>query len=149
MPPIDPGLSRAHRALGAAIGASGTLAACYGAHWSGHVESLGWITASALTLGALLGGITWGLFVTDSPRPQWWFSSLFGAAVGMLAGGLAAFPVGALFGAGGGAVGGPVALAGWLLLASPRAHFDVPLRALFAAILALMGGVGTALWMAS
>ncbi|MDP6946313.1 MAG: hypothetical protein QF464_19345 [Myxococcota bacterium] len=149
MPQVDPGRRRAHRALGAAIGAAGALAAGHGAVWSGHAQSLPVVAGFALLVGASLGALTWGLFEPDPRAPAWWFTALFGGAVGMLAGGFAGFPVGAVFGAGGGALGGTVAGAAWRLSAPPRTGWDVVPRGAVAGVAGAMGGLVVALWMAS
>ncbi len=149
MPPVDPGVCRAHRALGAAIGATGALAAGYGAVWSGHSQSLVVISVVAALMGSGLGGLTWGLFGEDAAAPTWWFTALFGGVVGMLAGGFAGFPLGAVFGAGGGFIGGPIAVGAWRLSAAPHTGLDVGMRGIVAACAGAAGGVGVALWMAS
>jgi hypothetical protein len=149
MPLVDPGRKRASRALGAAIGASGALAAGYGAVWSGHSQSLALVSTVALVTGAGLGALTWGLFEPDPGTPAWWFVALFGGAVGLLAGTFAGFPLGAVFGAGGGAVGGTMAGATWRLSAPPRTAWDVLPRGALAAASGGLAGLVLALWMAS
>lgn len=159
MPATDPGRARANRALGAAIGASGACSAGYGATWSGHAQSLMLVTAIALVVGASLGALTWGLFEAPESAEHkpaggasssaWWFSALFGGAIGMLAGGFAGFPLGAVFGAGGGVVGGTAADAAWRLSAPPRTGLDVAARGSLAALAGVAVGLGTGLWMAS
>mgnify|MGYP007078961299 CR=1 FL=1 len=116
MHPLDPGGPRAARFLGAAIGGSGACAASYGAFWAGHSQSLVLSASVALVAGAGLGALTWGLFRDDSESPAWWFVTLYGGVLGMLAGAFAAFPLGAVFGAGGGALGGLASSWVWRLL---------------------------------
>ena len=135
--------------LGAAIGAAGALASGYGAVWSGHAQSVPLVAAVALLVGAALGALCWGLFQDDSSAPSWWFVVLFGGVVGMLSGAFAGFPLGGVFGAGGGAVGAPITVAVWRVSASPRTALDVTMRGALAAGVGSVVGLGTALWMAA
>ena len=112
------------RSFGAALGATAGLSAGYGALWSG-VADAGWhIWAIAILSASLLGTFTWDVFRNPETvgDGHWFFASLFGAAVGLLAGAFAAYPFGALFGAPGGAVGAAVAFI--LLTKTKRANAD-------------------------
>ena len=149
MPPVDPGQQRANRALGGALGVAGACAAGYGAVWSGHAQSMTLVTVAALVMGGGLGALTWGLFEHGAARPVGWFSALFAGVIGMLAGAFAGFPLGAVFGAGGGGAGGLVAIATWRLAAPPRTGWDAPLRGVVAGALGMVAGLGVAMWMAS
>ncbi len=144
MQPIDPGRSRVDRLFGATLGASGACAASYGAFWAGHIPDLGLTAVVALCSGAGLGALTWGLFRDDPKAPSWWFVLLFGGVVGMLAGAFAAFPLGAIFGAGGGALGGVAAAGVWRLLQGR----SLMVRTLLAASTGAGSALLMAMWMA-
>ena len=149
MQPVDPGRRVAERCFGTAVGATGALAAGYGALWSGHVDGLLIVALVALLVGSTLGAITWGLFKESPEEASWWFVSLFGGVIGMLSGAFAGFPLGAIFGAGGGATGGPVAAMVWRASASPRSDLGMPPRAVLAGGVGALMGLCVALWMAS
>ena len=149
MPPVDPGRRGADRLFGTALGASGALAAGYGASWSGHVQGMGWVALVALLAGASLGALSWGLFREEPKHASWWFVSLFGGVVGMLSGAFAGFPLGAIFGAGGGAVGAPVAAWVWRSSSGSGGSLSVKPRAFVSGTLGAVAGLGIAFWMAS
>ncbi|MGB0591290.1 MAG: hypothetical protein ACPGU1_16555 [Myxococcota bacterium] len=149
MPLTDPGRPGADRVLGTAIGAAGALASGYGAVWSGHSQSVLWVAAVAFMVGGGLGALTWGLFQDDSDSPSWWFVATFGGGVGMVSGAFAGFPLGGVFGAGGGAVGALAAAAVWRASASPRTALGVTMRGALAAVFGTAAGFGAALWMAA
>jgi len=149
MPLIDPGRRGAERALGAALGAAGALAAGYGAVWAGHAQSLPLVAAVALLVGTGLGALCWGLFQDGADTPSWWFVAVFGAVVGMVSGAFAGFPLGGVFGAGGGAIGALIAAVVWRLSASPRTALDLTMRGALAACVGSVAGLGAALWMAA
>ncbi len=98
--------ARSHdRLLGIAIGASAAPAAMWGAGWSalGANSGVAW-TLTVLT-GAVLGGLTWPVFLGDRDVTLS-FSTLFGGCAGLLAGALVGGPVGGVFGLCGGGVAG-------------------------------------------
>lgn len=102
--------------LGAALGCAGGPAAGFGAAWSGLGDARLHVWILATLLGALLGALAWPVFVREREaieRPGVGFAALFGGCVSLLAGVLAAFPVGALVGAFSGAVGAAVAALMW------------------------------------
>jgi hypothetical protein len=145
----DPALGRR---LGAALGALGGPAAGYGASWAGLGDTRAHVWALAILLGALLGAMSWRVFVADraevprlAPRFGIGFAALFAAVVGMLAGAFAAFPIGGLFGFVGGAAGAVPAVLAWR--ATPG--FGPALRPLVAAGFGVGGSLCIAAWWAA
>jgi hypothetical protein len=106
---------------GAALGLVGGPAAGFGAAYSGigDVRLHTWVFV--LILGGIIGTAAWPIFADASGPPGRrgvGFAALFAGACGLLAGTIAAFPVGAISGSLGGALGGAVAAAVWRL--APR-----------------------------
>ena len=81
----DPASPLAARAFGVALGASPGLAAFIGHQWGGIGPATGLMLALLVTLGAVLGSLTWPHFLDNELAPSLWFSSLFAATCGMLA----------------------------------------------------------------
>jgi hypothetical protein len=132
------------RVVGAALGVVVGPAVAHGASFGALGFTGVWVGLMAAALGALLGALSWGQFVDGHQRPGPGFASLFGAVVGLLAGGAVAFPMGAIFGVGGGAAG---AMAGALVfrLRAARGAGGAVLAALFGTLVC----AAVASWMAS
>jgi hypothetical protein len=104
------------RILGAALGASIGPAVAVGVHWSqlGPNVWTSWLLATGV--GALLGVLTYGVFVSDEAafeKPGVGFAALFTSTLGLLAGAFAGFPVGAIWGALTGLVAGAIGAVAW------------------------------------
>ncbi|MEE2780115.1 MAG: hypothetical protein VYE15_06310 [Myxococcota bacterium] len=113
--------------LGAALGLASGPAAVYGAMWSDIGDPSWWVTTPLAILGGVaLGAATWRLFKQPNDRPGLGFCALFAASVGLVAGGIVAFPFGGICGAAGGAGGGVVTAGAWRALEAR----ELPLRAI-------------------
>ncbi len=136
------------RRLGAALAASSAPGAIYAAWWSGVGDARWHVWLLAVLIAALIGLLTWPVFIPDergSQRPGAGFAALFSASVGMLAGAITAFPMGAVFGFVSGLVGGAVTALMWSLLAARPPVFRGAVSASTGGLVALLG---VAWWLA-
>jgi hypothetical protein len=130
--------------VGAALGVLVGPAVAHGSAFGGLGFSGAWVGVLAALVGALLGGLSWPHFVRRDLPPGPVFASLFGAVVGLLAGGAVAFPMGAVFGVGGGATG---AFAGTVAMRISGARGWG--RAGMLALVGSLVSAATAAWMSS
>ena len=103
--------------------------------------------ALLVTLGAVLGSLTWPHFLDNERAPSLWFSSLFAATCGMLVGAFIAFPLGGVFGALAGLVSGATCALAWRWAASSSLVNSFASRALVTLALGATTGALMTLWM--
>lgn len=108
--------ARAQAVEGAVLGVVGAPAAGFGAAWSGIGDGRLHTWLFVLILGGILGALSWPAFADSAGPPGRrgvGTCALFGFAVGLLAGTVAAYPFGAVTGSLGGALGAAVAALIW------------------------------------
>ena len=137
------------RRVGAALGASIGPVAGWAQHWSGSGDGRWYIWVLAALMGALAGALAMPIFFDsdeaceDGLTPA--FGGLFVFSVGLLAGALVAFPMGAVMGSLCGAAAGVV---GTLLFRGTRRKWasEAALRLGATSVVTTLVGFGLAWW---
>ena len=141
---MEPSRWARDRCIGATIGAASGPASAYAAVWGGLGDAGPHVAVIATILAALLGASTWPVFVREPEalqRPPIRFAALFAGSVGLVAGAFAAFPLGGVGGAWGGAVAGAVSAFGCRRAQGPWAMMLVWLAGALSGILVLAIGL--------